>query len=418
MNHPHPGRSHRRTILVRSLILIAWIIIPCGPTTVLSRLIADPPSATPVVISEFMAANTGSRLDADGASSDWIELWNPSDQPADLGGLFLTDDPDDLTRWPVPDASLEANGFLVVVASGKDRRDIREELHTNFRLNRTAGGFLALVHVSDGSPVTVAFAHADYPAQRDDVSFGLRRGSANGPGVYFKTPTLGTINSPQSVFGFVDSVRFSAHRGFMDEPFDLVLSTVTPGATLIYTLDGSTPTGSNGTRVPPNDEPSTPSVTLDISATTTVRALALRDGWEPTAVETNSYLFPADILRQNGRGTPFSNSENWGHAGPDWAHQNWYASFHRNSPAGQWRFHSWDAEKGLQNTRQDVTGRNDDGGPTNLHHDLIRKPEYRLRFADMASTAPRSPATARPGGRGRSSTGIREPPKPIRTVKP
>jgi hypothetical protein len=56
----------------------------------------------------------------------------------------------------------------------------------------------------------------------------------------------------------------------------------------------------------------------------------------------------------------------------DWAHHNWYASFNRVDPNGKWRFHSWDAEKGLHSVNNNVTGRNDSGGPTSLHHQLVR----------------------------------------------
>ena len=63
----------------------------------------------------------------------------------------------------------------------------------------------------------------------------------------------------------------------------------------------------------------------------------------------------------------------------DWAHQNWYASYHRTDSGGRWRYHSWDAEKGLHNVQDNVTGRDDSGGPTHLHHRLIQNSSYRMR---------------------------------------
>ncbi len=47
-----------------------------------------------VVISEFLADNDNGLLDADGDSSDWIELHNASDAAVNLDGWYLTDDPD------------------------------------------------------------------------------------------------------------------------------------------------------------------------------------------------------------------------------------------------------------------------------------------------------------------------------------
>jgi hypothetical protein len=74
----------------------------------------------------------------------------------------------------------------------------------------------------------------------------------------------------------------------------------------------------------------------------------------------------------------------------DWAHKNWYASFNRVDPNGRWRFHSWDAEHVFKSVGENVTGRIDTGGPTEIFHRLmgnaglgsIGSPEFRLRFAD------------------------------------
>ena len=122
------------------------------PTTrVLSRLLpcliglilvmnvqADP------VISEFMAANTETLADQDGDFSDWIEIYNPDATAVDLSGWHLTDDASDLNQWPFPAVTLPAKGRLVVFASGKDRVDPANELHTNFSLGSN-GDYLALV---------------------------------------------------------------------------------------------------------------------------------------------------------------------------------------------------------------------------------------------------------------------------------
>ncbi len=131
--------------------------------------------ATPV-INEFMASNAsiaplgaGELLDADGDSSDWIELYNPNEEPFDLSGWHLTDDPNDLARWEFPDGTtMPAKGYLLVFASGKDRTS--GQLHTDFKLS-AGGGYLALV-MPDGR--TIAHDYGDtYPPQQANVSYGL-----------------------------------------------------------------------------------------------------------------------------------------------------------------------------------------------------------------------------------------------------
>jgi len=66
----------------------------------------------------------------------------------------------------------------------------------------------------------------------------------------------------------------------------------------------------------------------------------------------------------------------------DWAHQNWYATYNHAEPDGRWRYHSWDAEHVLEGLYDNVTGRNDSGGPTGLHRRLADNAEYRILFAD------------------------------------
>jgi hypothetical protein len=70
------------------------------------------------IISEFMASNKVSLLDADGDSSDWIEIYNPTSATVNLDGWYLTDDLTKLQKWQFPAVPLARGGCLVVFASG------------------------------------------------------------------------------------------------------------------------------------------------------------------------------------------------------------------------------------------------------------------------------------------------------------
>ncbi|HOA62324.1 MAG TPA: discoidin domain-containing protein, partial [Verrucomicrobiota bacterium] len=74
----------------------------------------------PVRISEFMAENRLSLEDGRGEPSDWIELHNPNNQPCDLAGYGLSDDPATPMKWLFPSVSIPAHGYLVVFASGRN----------------------------------------------------------------------------------------------------------------------------------------------------------------------------------------------------------------------------------------------------------------------------------------------------------
>ncbi|RIK74873.1 MAG: hypothetical protein DCC68_22275 [Planctomycetota bacterium] len=132
------------------------------------------------LITEFQASNRSTIEDEDGDSSDWIEIHNPGTVDVNLGGWFLTDDPLLPTKWQFPATRLEADGYLVVFASGKDRAVFGEELHTNFAINAD-GEYLALVR-PNGTPAW-EFEPGGQPftPQFEDVSYGLRGNAVGGP---------------------------------------------------------------------------------------------------------------------------------------------------------------------------------------------------------------------------------------------
>ena len=139
-------------------------------------LTADP------IITEFMASNDDTLLDAFGRSSDWIEVFNAGDATIDLEGWFLTDDSSDLTQWSFPNAAesiLDPGEYLVVFASGDGVADPGGNLHTSFSL--AAGGeYVALVRPDGTVASEFGAGGVDYPEQFSDVSYGFE-GSALAP---------------------------------------------------------------------------------------------------------------------------------------------------------------------------------------------------------------------------------------------
>ncbi len=226
------------------------------------------------VINEFMASNSQTLDDEDGDSPDWIEIHNPTEITFDLEGWYLTDDADNLTKWKFPaGTSLQPDEYLVVFASGRDRKNNPNYLHTNFELSAD-GDYLALVE-PDGINVVSEYM-PEYPEQRVDVSYGFYYDQMR----YFGTPTPAAANSDDVYIGLVADTKFSVDRGFYDAAFDVDITCSTPGATIYYTLDGSEPTQSGTEYTGP----------VSISATTTLRAKAFKSGWLPTNVDTQTYL--------------------------------------------------------------------------------------------------------------------------------
>jgi len=101
------------------------------------------------------------------------------------------------------------------------------------------------------------------------------------------------IDVELSTYKKVADTTFSADRGFFESPFDVTIRTATPGATVRYTTDGSRPTATNGAGTGPTE-------VLTVSGTTCLRARAFHDGagYEPTDIDTHTYIFLADVLAQ------------------------------------------------------------------------------------------------------------------------
>ncbi|MEE8451151.1 MAG: lamin tail domain-containing protein, partial [Thermoguttaceae bacterium] len=107
---------------------------------------------------------------------------------------------------------------------------------------------------------------------------------------YMVDPTPGAPNTGGAI-GFVGDTRFSIDRGFYDTPFDVAITTDTLGATIRYTLDGTAPSGTYGMEYNPSEP-------IHITTTTTLRAIALRPGYEPSNVDTQTYIFLEDVIHQ------------------------------------------------------------------------------------------------------------------------
>ncbi|NLL87882.1 MAG: hypothetical protein GX228_02975 [Firmicutes bacterium] len=192
-------------------------------------------AAQEVVINEFMASNGSTIKDLAREYHDWIELFNPQADSIDLSGFYLSDDLSDPFKWQFPDnITIPAEGYLLVWASGQDKAGL-SEIHTNFSLG------------SEGEPILLTGLDSvlqDYIPpieQKRDISYG-RCPDGSGEFVFFSKPTPGAANSTDQIYtARLQPPEFSHVRGFYQEPFELVLSSKDPDATIYYTLDGSVP---------------------------------------------------------------------------------------------------------------------------------------------------------------------------------
>jgi hypothetical protein len=265
----------------------------------------DPSLGVPSIrINEFVAANLTGLADEDlpAEPQDWIEIWNYGASPVNLNGYSLTDDKNDPTRWTFPSTNLAPGQFLVVFASEKNRRtptNAAHRFHTNFKLN-PGGEYLALFN-AESPPVVVTEFAPEFPEQRNDYSYGY-----DGAGAlkYFATPTPGAANGISAIASILPPPHFNVDRGLFDLPFDLILTTTTPGATIRYTTDGTEPTEAAALLY---------GGPLTIANTTVLRAAAFKANTLPSVTVTHTYLFIDQVVQQPPYPAGFPT--NWGCCG-------------------------------------------------------------------------------------------------------
>ncbi len=232
-----------------------------------------------VMITEFQALNSQTLQDEDSDYSDWIEIFNAGAVDVDLAGWTLTDNAGNPDKWKFPQVILQPGSYLVVFASGKDRQNPAQWLHTNFKLSGS-GEYLAL-YKPDGIAIASSFGAA-FPMQFEDVSFGVIAGDT----LYLDSPTPGAANTGSE---FLPPPIFSVKRGFYASPFHVELSTSSSGAKVYYSIDGSDPDSINGMEyISP----------VSVTTTTTFRAVAVKKGCTPSTSVTNTYFFLSDVLHQ------------------------------------------------------------------------------------------------------------------------
>lgn len=254
-----------------------------------------PLSAATFEITEFLAVNATGIEDADGAHSDWIEIHNLSNEEQNLEGWYLSDDDNHPRKWKCPSFRIPAQGYGTVYASGKDRHSLFVlAVHTNFSLARS-GGYLSLAN-----PEGTVVQALPYPGQRPDFAYGLTEDTEN---PIFMHPTPGAPNKGRQFVDTVADTKFSVDRGFFTEAFEVEITTETEGAKILYTLNGESPRDAGLFTGAVGEVYSGP---IRIDRTTTLRAAAFKAGHLPSLADTQTYLFPEDVIRQpaNPEGFP------------------------------------------------------------------------------------------------------------------
>ena len=201
-----------------SILLVVFPIAPAGAGFPSGDLVGTA-GAGRVVLNELLASNVDYFPDAQGEFDDWIELYNPGDVAVDVGGMYLTDNLSDLTKWRIPVGktaltTIAAHGLLLIWA---DKDVTQEGLHADFSLD-AGGEELALV---DADGVTILDS-ITFGEQRADVSYG-RVPDGTDAWQLMAFPTPGGSNV-QMYAGFVDEPQITPGHGFYSSPVQVTIA--------------------------------------------------------------------------------------------------------------------------------------------------------------------------------------------------
>ena len=233
-------------------------------------------SAKDLIINEVMANNIDVFLDASCNYGTWFEVYNPTDKVIDLGGLYVSSDPANLRQHKLVDyyGYVAPHGYAVIsydhyeVFAPNSYRQINDKLDTK-------GGTIIL---SDG---TTPYASVTYPAAMPRISYARKTDGGEEWG-YTGNPTPEQSNNGGSFAQAQTATPTVSREGGLFEGTVSFSVTVPSGATLRYTLDGSTPTQTNG-YISTNGH-------FETDRTATYRFRAFQEGMLPSNVVSRSFI--------------------------------------------------------------------------------------------------------------------------------
>ncbi len=168
------------------------VIFPL-PTPETSNTIQATVEVDGLKITEFMASNGATIKEETGTFADWIEIYNTTSKPIDLGGLYITDDIDDPNKYMIPKTNpakttVAAGGYIVLWA---DNQTAIGENHLDFSLKAEIGD-VAIVQLRGQSNYFID--QVSYTNQGRDIAYG-RYPESSSVFKYLPTSTPGEANS-------------------------------------------------------------------------------------------------------------------------------------------------------------------------------------------------------------------------------
>ena len=225
----------------------------------------------PLIISEVMPSNAKYMIQDDGEYYDWVEVKNISEETVALSGYALSDDPDELHKFILPDVTLEPGESFVVICSGNMDLTTTKYVHAPFTVSREEG-WVYLSRVSETGCADFIRIY-DAPYQH---SVGRVDGE-NGT-YYFTIPTPGTSNGTGVAF-ISETPELLTSDGVFNDVESISVEVRGKGK-IYYTTDGNYPDENSREYTGP----------IKLTKTTALRFVSMEEGKLPSDVITATYI--------------------------------------------------------------------------------------------------------------------------------
>ncbi len=233
-----------------------------------------------IVISEVLASNHSTNIDPDFYEfSDWLELFNPSESDVNIGGYYLTDDPNSKYKYRIA-ANTIMQGRSALILWADSLNTVLDEIHTTFKLRREGGA----IYLRNGYGILID--SLIYTSQKPDMSYGIS-GDDKTQLLYFGTPSPRVINPTTGSLtnNRISAPEFSINGGVYNHALSISMFSATPGAVIRYTTDGTIPS------------PASPvySSSIYLDKTSVIRAVTFSTDKPHSKCVTNTYLINENI---------------------------------------------------------------------------------------------------------------------------
>lgn len=257
---------------LKRLLLLTIVVLP-------QSIVRAGSNESALVINEIMPANIDVCMDPSFNYGSWIELYNKSAQDIDITGWYLSDDAADRQQCPLGNRSriVKAGGFLTLWFGHLDDYCLNQ---IEFSMDYDSGH----VYLFDtGGREICSVEYQTIPAR---ISYAR---TTDGGDTWSMTgyPTPGATNTTSKFASAqlaapkvnTDSRIYTGQMSFnVDVPL---------GATLYYTLNGSTP-------APGKDGTYTGRSSFNVSGSEVYRFRLYKDGMLPSPVTTRSFIKTAN----------------------------------------------------------------------------------------------------------------------------